>query len=279
MPLIPSDGGQECPPHRVRRFPRRRFRITNSRRRAVIARAVAGALAAGMLCAVSAAPAMGALAYWDTNGTSVGAVNVAGSPANGIWGVNPFWNPLADGTGTPVAWKAGDTAVFSAGTGASGGLATGANTITIAGAQTAGQLTFEEGTNTITGDSIILQGSGAAAGVIQLSNTNTQTINSILAGFNGITVTRTTLSGAVSLNTANTFSGPLTITSGRVNFNTSGAASTGSIILSANTTISSTALPNSVVDLANPITINSGSGADISANPLVTLSLGGKISG
>src|SRR5712672_398624 len=96
-----------------RRPPRRRFR------RAVLARAVACALGGGMLWALSAAPAMGALAYWDTNGTTVGAVNQAGTPANGIWGVNAFWNPLADGTGTPVGWNSGDTAVFAAGTNAS----------------------------------------------------------------------------------------------------------------------------------------------------------------
>src|SRR5205814_10347599 len=160
-------------------------------RRTLLVRAVAGVLAGGALCAVSASPAMAALAYWDTNGTTVGAVNTAAAPANGIWGVNAFWNPLADGTGTPVAWKNGDTAVFSAGTTASGGLATGTNTITVSGTQTAAQLTFEEGTNTITEGTILLQGAGSAAGLIQLASTTfTQTINSVLDGANGITVAR-----------------------------------------------------------------------------------------
>ncbi len=270
MPPIISDVGQECPTHRMK----------CSRRRAVMFRALAGVLAGGVLCAASAAPAMGALAYWDTNGTSVGTVNVNGSPANGIWGVNPFWNSMADGTGTPVGWNNGDTAVFSAGTMASGGLATGTNIITVSGTQMAAQLTFEEGTNTISGDTIVLQGAGSAAGVIQLATTtSTQTINSILDGTNGITIMRTPLSGAVTLTAANTFGGPLTLASGRVNLNTSGAASVGSIIVNPNTQISSTAVPNTVVELVNPVTLNSGSGIDISANAGVTLSLSGKISG
>ncbi len=221
---------------------------------------------------------MGALAYWDTNGTNVGAVNTAGAAANGIWGTNPFWNPLADGTGTPVAWNSGDTAVFSAGTTVSGGLATGTNNITVSGTQTAAQLTFEEGINTLSGDTIVLQGAGATAGIIQLSTNQTQTINSVLDGLNGITVIRTSLNGAVTLNAANTFSGTFTLSSGRVNFNTSGAAGVGMIVAGVNTTISSTALPNTVVELANPVTIN-GNGADISANAGVTISLTGKVSG
>src|SRR3954463_9266776 len=89
--------------------------------RRVLVRAVVGALA-GLALAHSVSPALGALAYWDTNGTTPGAVNTAAAPANGTWGVNPFWNPLPDGTGTPVAWTNGDTAVFSAGGGISGGL-------------------------------------------------------------------------------------------------------------------------------------------------------------
>jgi hypothetical protein len=76
-------------------------------------------------------------AYWDVNATAVGAVNQNGTPANGIWGIDAFWNPLADGTGIPAGWNNGDTAVFSAGTTASGGLATGANFITVSGTQTA----------------------------------------------------------------------------------------------------------------------------------------------
>src|SRR5438045_164283 len=110
-------------------------------RRTALVRAASATLAGGLLYATSASPALGAPAYWDTNGTTVGAVNTAGSPANGIWGVNPFWNPQDDGRGVPTIWNSGDTAVFSAGTNASGGLATGANLITISGNQAAAQVT------------------------------------------------------------------------------------------------------------------------------------------
>src|SRR4051812_24038656 len=174
-----------------------------------LARTVLTAAAAGILSALWAAPAVGSL-YWDTNGTSVGAVNTAGSPANGIWGTNTTWNQQADGTGSLVSWVSGETAVFSAGTGASGGLATGINTITVNGTQTAAQLTFEEGFTTLTGGTIVLQGIGGAPGVIQnLAPPNNETINSVISGFNGINLVRPGLGGSITLNAANTFFGPL----------------------------------------------------------------------
>src|SRR6185436_17457215 len=73
------------------------------------------------------------------------------------------------------------------------------------------------------------------------------------------------------------FFGPLTLTSGRVNLNASGAASTGNILLSNLSAIGSTAIPNSVIDLANPITFTNG--GDISSNAGVTLNVTGKLSG
>jgi autotransporter-associated beta strand protein len=57
-----------------------------------------------------------ATVYWDINGTAAGATNGDGI-GDGTWntGVAANWNPLADGTGTPAAWTAGDHAVFAAG--------------------------------------------------------------------------------------------------------------------------------------------------------------------
>ena len=50
------------------------------------------------------------------------------------------------------------------------------------------QLTFEEGTNTLSGGFLTLQGAGTAAGVIQLSTNIGQIINSTIGGANGINV-------------------------------------------------------------------------------------------
>src|SRR3954469_10355379 len=80
--------------------------------------------------------------YWDANNTDAGA----GGTPTGIWGTDLFWNNLSDGTGVPGAWAPGNNAVFSA-----GGDATGAFTVTLNGTQTAGNLSFEEGTTTLTG--------------------------------------------------------------------------------------------------------------------------------
>jgi fibronectin-binding autotransporter adhesin len=289
MPLYQSTADRNVRPTGV--FHRRSLTFAGfgkkSRRKGLVVRAAVGAMAA-IFCADFASPAKGALSYWDTNGTAVGAVNTAGTPANGIWGTNAFWNReslpdltvAARGLGATSGWTDGDTAVFSAGTNASGGLATGQNLITVAGNQTAAQITFEEGTNTLSGGIITLQGVGTA-GIVQLSTPVAQTINSTIAGSSGLTVKLgpTTLAGSLTLGGVNTFSGPLTLATGRLNLNASGAASTGAIVFNPNTTISSTAIVNSVIDIANPITFNLGSGEDFSSNTGVTLSLTGKLSG
>lgn len=85
-------------------------------------------------------PALAADAYWDANGTDPGA----GATPAGIWGTDPFWNLLADGTGTPGPWTAGDTAIFSAGSDA-----TNAFTVTINGTQTAGAMVIKDGAVTL----------------------------------------------------------------------------------------------------------------------------------
>ena len=81
----------------------------------------------------------------------------------------------------------GDTAVFAAGT-----TATGAYTVTVSGTQTVGGLTFEEGTVTLSGGQINLVGSpifntasnlGADVGSILTGQTivTGQTISSVIA--------------------------------------------------------------------------------------------------
>src|SRR6266550_4547832 len=91
--------------------------------------------------------AFAATAYWDTNGSTAGAS--AGTTAAGTWdaaGTNLNWNPLADGTGTTAGWVAGDTAVFAAGSNA-----TGSYTVTMSGIPSVGGITLEEGNVTLGG--------------------------------------------------------------------------------------------------------------------------------
>ncbi|HBJ85152.1 MAG TPA: hypothetical protein DDZ88_15025 [Verrucomicrobiales bacterium] len=94
-------------------------------------------------------PAPAATVYWDLNADTTGS---GGATPTGTWNAdNTFWNPLADGTGVIAAWAAGDIAVFSAGSDA-----TGAFTINVDGTQGIGGLRFEEGQVTLAGGTLAL---------------------------------------------------------------------------------------------------------------------------
>src|SRR5207253_477663 len=89
--------------------------------------------------------------YWDVNGSTSGA---GGPTPTGAWdAISSNWNAASDGTGVAGTWSSGNTAVFAAGTDA-----TGAYTITVdPGFNIAGVngITFEEGNLTIAaGDAI-----------------------------------------------------------------------------------------------------------------------------
>lgn len=132
-------------------------------------------------------PLMGATVYWDVDGNVAGA---GGTAPTGTWdGTNAFWNPSADGTGTPSVWAAGDTAVFAAGSNAAG-----AYSVTVAGTQSIGGLRFEEGTVTLSGGTLSLAGPSD----IWVDAVRTATIGSALAAgpSAGTTVTK---SGAGTL--------------------------------------------------------------------------------
>lgn len=76
--------------------------------------------------------------YWDINGPIAGA---GGATPTGTWdGTATNWSITVDGTSATGAWVSGRTAVFSAGTDA-----TGAFTVTVSGTQTASHLVIEEG--------------------------------------------------------------------------------------------------------------------------------------
>src|SRR5688572_6206794 len=100
------------------------------------------AAAAAALPALAAVTTSAAPLYWDMNGTATGSSN----STHGSWGVTNSWNSDPNGTAVPGAWIAGSTAVFSAGTNA-----TGATSATVSGTQSLAGMTFEEGTITLNG--------------------------------------------------------------------------------------------------------------------------------
>src|SRR6185503_18320566 len=87
--------------------------------------------------------------YWDANGVTAGA----GVMPAGIWGTDAFWSADPLGLLAPGAWVPGSTAVFSAGSDA-----TGAFTVTVSGTQTAGGMVIDEGTVTIAGGAVSIGG-------------------------------------------------------------------------------------------------------------------------
>src|SRR5262250_808584 len=84
----------------------------------------------------------GAVKYWDTNGATAGA---GGTTPSATWdtGSTANWTTDSTGSSVPTTWTAGDIAVFSAGSDA-----TGSFTITVPSGTTNSVLsiTNEEGT-------------------------------------------------------------------------------------------------------------------------------------
>ncbi|WP_246192181.1 beta strand repeat-containing protein, partial [Pseudoxanthomonas sangjuensis] len=142
------------------------------------------------------APAHAADRYWDVNG------NTAGLGGTGTWnGSNLFWNSNSTGTGGSVfAWDnaALDDAFF-------GGTA---GTVTLGSPITAHSLNFLANGYTITGNTLTLAGTNP---FISTTGGNTATINSVLAGSNGLTVNGTSTNGWIALGGNNTLTGGITV--------------------------------------------------------------------
>jgi fibronectin-binding autotransporter adhesin len=92
-----------------------------------------------LLLAISVTAVDAQTKYWDIDVTSVAG---AGSTApTGIWNTTSHnWNADSTGLGIPSTWTPGNTAVFAAGTNA-----TGSYTVTVTGTQSLSGLTVEEG--------------------------------------------------------------------------------------------------------------------------------------
>ncbi|MCH7227663.1 beta strand repeat-containing protein [Haloferula sp. A504] len=79
--------------------------------------------------------------YWDSDGATAGA---GGTTPTGTWGTDDYWSVSATGEAATGAWAAGASAVFAAGTDA-----TGTYTVTVDGSQDIGGLFVEEGSLTL----------------------------------------------------------------------------------------------------------------------------------
>ncbi len=204
--------------------------------------------------------------YWDINGSTAGA---GGASPSGTWdGITPNWNNSA-GTGTPGDWVSGDTAVFSAGSDA-----TGSYSVTISGTETATGITFEDGTNTLTSGTLNLTGGG-------LITVNAAPAKGIIAsaitGTAGLTKTS---SGELVLQGANTFTGNLTNKSGTITLDNNQAAGGGAIVLSPSSPVILHS-SQSLTTLTNNISMqgNTSTTTELDADSGKTLVFNGLISG
>lgn len=103
------------------------------------------ALGCALIAVLCVARAARATLYWDTNGATAGSS--AGTTAPGNWDTTTAdWSTNANGTAATQAWTAGETAVFAAGTNA-----TGTYTVQITHDVTVAGITVQEGFPTISG--------------------------------------------------------------------------------------------------------------------------------
>src|SRR3954471_3711515 len=97
---------------------------------------------------LGAASPLRAAVFWDIDTTN--KVGSGGATPSGIWSaIKADWNANADGIGIPTIWTPGETAIFAAGTDA-----TGSYTVTVSGSQSLSGLTVEEGTVTQSGGTL-----------------------------------------------------------------------------------------------------------------------------
>jgi autotransporter-associated beta strand protein len=162
------------------------------------ARSIALWALAGLLVAL---PASAQTLYWDLNGTASGA----GSTPTGTWSATATnWNSSFWGTSTTAAWTSGASAVFSAGFDA-----TSNYTVTVSGTQNVSSLTVSMGGPTFTGGTIRFN--DATPDVWTIGGA-TATINSVIAGTNGLTKTG---SGTLVLGgSAKTYTGTTIVSGG-----------------------------------------------------------------
>jgi autotransporter-associated beta strand protein len=113
-------------------------------------------LFSSIVLAITAGPcALAQNLSWDANGSIAGA----GDTPTGTWGVDPFWNTTGNGDVTEptnAVTTLSHDLFFSAGTDA-----INAYTVTVTGMQYARSISFQEGTPTLSGGSIVLSSGGS----------------------------------------------------------------------------------------------------------------------
>jgi autotransporter-associated beta strand protein len=161
------------------------------------------------------------------------------------------WTTDSTGASATIDWSPGQTAIFSAGSDATGNYA-----VTLSGTQSAGGVTFEEGTVTLTGGQLDLTGTGT----ITTATGTLQTISSVVGG------SMLTKAGAdrLLLTGANVYTGGTNINVGTLQFaNPTAMPVSGAVAVATGATLS----------------VNAGGGGEWSSATSGGGSIGGLIAG
>jgi fibronectin-binding autotransporter adhesin len=147
------------------------------------------------------APAAAQAFYWDGGATD------GGDPAADPQGGSGTWNTTTTNWDTASTWGAAAAWVNGANDAFFGGLISGAKTVTLGAPITARSLNFSTHNYVLTGNTLTL----TAGADITVAAGTAATINSVLAGANGLNKTPT---GTLILGGTNTLTGGITVTGG-----------------------------------------------------------------
>jgi autotransporter-associated beta strand protein len=198
--------------------------------------------------------------YWDLNSTAAGTGGGGGGTTpSGTWnGTSPNFNTNSTGAGTLTDIRAVtnpvDTVVFAAGSGA-----TGTYTVTVSGTRRAALVAFEDGTVTLNGGNLAVNGFSAPAGV-------TGNVSSVVSG-QGIGVVKAG-AGTVTFSSANTFVGGMTVNEGTLLLANADALAAGAVSVSNGATARAQAGLTKAVTVATLTTTGTGQ-FDLTNNSMV----------